>query len=68
MSSIEIINMISFILIINKIVVFKQVIEQFKAGRDRILGFAVGQVMKLAKGQANPGIVNKLVREEVEKR
>lgn len=45
-----------------------QVIEQFKAGRDRILGFAVGQVMKMAKGQANPGIVNKLVRQEVEKR
>ena len=45
-----------------------QVIEQFKAGKDRILGFAVGQVMKAAKGQANPGIVNKLVRQEVEKR
>ena len=45
-----------------------QVIEQYKAGRDRILGFAVGQVMKLAKGQANPGIVNKLVEQEVKKR
>ena len=45
-----------------------QVIEQFKAGRDRILGFAVGQVMKMAKGQANPGIVNKLVEQEVKKR
>lgn len=45
-----------------------QVVEQYKAGRDRILGFAVGQVMKLAKGQANPGIVNKLVEQEVKKR
>jgi len=45
-----------------------QVIEQYKAGKERILGFAVGQVMKMAKGQANPGIVNKLVRSEVEKR
>ncbi len=45
-----------------------QVIEQFKAGKERILGFAVGQVMKMAKGQANPGIVNKLVEQEVKKR
>ncbi|WP_294377069.1 Asp-tRNA(Asn)/Glu-tRNA(Gln) amidotransferase subunit GatB [uncultured Clostridium sp.] len=45
-----------------------QVVEQFKAGKDRILGFAVGQVMKMAKGQANPGIVNKLVAQEVKKR
>ncbi|NFH69961.1 Asp-tRNA(Asn)/Glu-tRNA(Gln) amidotransferase subunit GatB [Clostridium botulinum] len=45
-----------------------QVIEQYKSGRTRILGFAVGQVMKETKGQANPGIVNKLVTEEVEKR
>ncbi len=45
-----------------------QVIEQYKAGKTRILGFAVGQVMKETKGQANPGIVNKLVEQEVSKR
>ena len=44
------------------------VVEQFRAGKERILGFAVGQVMKAAKGQANPGIVNKIVAEEVKKR
>ena len=44
------------------------VVEQFRAGKERILGFAVGQVMKAAKGQANPGIVNKVVAEEVKKR
>ncbi|AGX41436.1 Asp-tRNA(Asn)/Glu-tRNA(Gln) amidotransferase subunit GatB [Clostridium saccharobutylicum] len=45
-----------------------QVIEQYKSGKTRILGFAVGQVMKATKGQANPGIVNQLVEQEVAKR
>ena len=45
-----------------------QVVEQYKSGRTKILGFAVGQVMKETKGQANPGIVNKLVEQEVVKR
>lgn len=45
-----------------------QVIQQFKEGKTKILGFAVGQVMKVTKGQANPQIVNKLVAEEVAKR
>lgn len=45
-----------------------QVIDQYKSGKTRILGFAVGQVMKETKGQANPGIVNKLVEQEVAKR
>ena len=45
-----------------------QVIVQYKEGKTRILGFAVGQVMKVTKGQANPQIVNKLVEEEVSKR
>ncbi|OOM11392.1 Asp-tRNA(Asn)/Glu-tRNA(Gln) amidotransferase subunit GatB [Clostridium saccharobutylicum] len=45
-----------------------QVIEQYKSGKTRILGFAVGQVMKATKGQANPGIVNDLVEQEVAKR
>ncbi len=44
------------------------VIEKYKAGKEKILGFAVGQVMKIAKGQANPEIVNKLVEQEVKKR
>lgn len=45
-----------------------QVIEDYKAGKTRIVGFAVGQVMKATKGKANPKIINKLVAEEVEKR
>lgn len=33
----------------------------FKAGKDKLLGFFVGQVMKATKGQGNPGMVNELV-------
>lgn len=55
--------------IVNKVLdANPQVIEQYKSGKTRILGFAVGQVMKETKGQANPGLVNKLVEQEVEKR
>jgi len=38
-----------------------QSILDYKAGKDRALGFLVGQVMKETKGKANPGIVNKLL-------
>ncbi|MHB0980081.1 MAG: Asp-tRNA(Asn)/Glu-tRNA(Gln) amidotransferase subunit GatB [Thermoleophilia bacterium] len=36
--------------------------EEFRQGRDRVLGFFVGQVMKETKGQANPQLVNGLLR------
>lgn len=45
-----------------------QSIEDYKNGKDRALGFLVGQVMKQTKGQANPGMVNKLLKEEMDKR
>ncbi len=45
-----------------------QAIEDFKNGKDRAVGFLVGQVMKKSKGQANPGMVNGLVREELQKK
>lgn len=45
-----------------------QSIEDFKNGKDRAVGFLVGQVMKASKGQANPGITNKLIQEELKKR
>lgn len=45
-----------------------QIVEQYKAGKTKIVGFAVGQVMKATKGSANPGIINKLVAQEVAKR
>lgn len=43
-------------------------IEDFKNGKDRAVGFLVGQVMKASKGQANPGMTNKLIQEELKKR
>ena len=36
-------------------------VNQFKEGNTKVMGWFVGQVMKLTKGQANPGIVNKII-------
>ena len=45
-----------------------QSIEDFKNGKDRAIGFLVGQIMKASKGQANPPMVNKILLEEIKKR
>jgi aspartyl-tRNA(Asn)/glutamyl-tRNA(Gln) amidotransferase subunit B len=37
-------------------------VEQFRAGKEKVLGFFVGQVMKRSKGQANPGQVNQMLQ------
>jgi len=37
-------------------------VEQFRAGKDQVVGFFVGQVMKATQGKANPRLVNELVR------
>ena len=37
-------------------------VEQYRGGKDGLLGFFVGQVMKETKGQADPRSVNELVR------
>lgn len=37
-------------------------LADYKAGKVKLLGFFVGQVMKETKGQANPGMVNDLVK------
>lgn len=44
-----------------------QSVADFKAGRDRALGFLVGQIMKETKGKANPQLVNKLLLEILNK-
>jgi aspartyl-tRNA(Asn)/glutamyl-tRNA(Gln) amidotransferase subunit B len=46
----------------------EQSIIDFKNGKDKALGFLVGQTMKATKGQANPPMVNKIIKEEIEKR
>jgi aspartyl-tRNA(Asn)/glutamyl-tRNA(Gln) amidotransferase subunit B len=45
-----------------------QSIVDFKAGKDRALGFLVGQVMKASHGKVNPAEVSKLLSEELAKR
>ena len=40
-------------------------VEQYRAGKTTMLGFFVGQVMKASKGQANPQMVNEVVRKKL---
>ena len=40
-------------------------VAQYKAGKDKLLGFFVGQAMKASKGKANPGQLNQLLREKL---
>lgn len=42
-----------------------QSVVDYKAGKDKAIGFLVGQVMKATKGQANPGLVNQLLKEKL---
>jgi aspartyl-tRNA(Asn)/glutamyl-tRNA(Gln) amidotransferase subunit B len=42
-----------------------QSILDFKQGKDRAVGFLVGQVMKKSKGQADPALANALVRQRL---
>jgi aspartyl-tRNA(Asn)/glutamyl-tRNA(Gln) amidotransferase subunit B len=42
-------------------------VEQFRAGKEKMLGFFVGQVMKATQGKANPQLVNQLLREGLNK-
>ena len=44
-----------------------QSIADYKAGKDRALGFLVGQAMKETKGKANPQMLNKMFLEELAK-
>ncbi|MCP4930084.1 MAG: Asp-tRNA(Asn)/Glu-tRNA(Gln) amidotransferase subunit GatB [Gammaproteobacteria bacterium] len=37
-------------------------VEQFRAGKEKVLGFLVGQIMKASQGKANPGQVNQILR------
>lgn len=41
-------------------------IEQYKAGKDKVFGFFVGQVMKMSKGKANPQQVNELLKAKLD--
>lgn len=41
-------------------------VEEYRGGKDKLFGFFVGQVMKASKGQANPGLVNQLLKSKLD--
>jgi aspartyl-tRNA(Asn)/glutamyl-tRNA(Gln) amidotransferase subunit B len=41
-------------------------VEQYKSGKQTVLGYLVGQVMKATRGQANPAAVNELLKKALE--
>ncbi len=41
-------------------------VAEFRAGKDKLIGFFVGQVMKETKGQANPGQVNQILKAKLQ--
>ncbi len=43
-----------------------QQVEQYLAGKDKVVGFFVGQVMRETKGKANPGTVNKILKDKLD--
>jgi aspartyl-tRNA(Asn)/glutamyl-tRNA(Gln) amidotransferase subunit B len=40
-------------------------VQQFRDGKEQVLGFLVGQAMQLSQGKANPAIVNELLRKKM---
>ena len=40
-------------------------VAEYKAGKDKLIGYFVGQVMKETKGQANPGQVNQILKSKL---
>ena len=41
-------------------------VQQYKDGKQQVIGFLVGQCMQLSKGKANPAQVNELLREKMQ--
>ena len=41
-------------------------VEQFKTGKEQVLGYLVGQAMKISRGKANPEQVGQLLRQKIE--
>ena len=42
-------------------------VEEYQSGKDKLLGFFVGQVMKATQGQANPKVINQILKEKLKK-
>ena len=43
-----------------------QSVADYKAGKDKAMGFLVGQTMKMSREKANPQIINKLLKEALD--
>lgn len=43
----------------------EKVVEDYRAGKLKLFGFFVGAVMKASKGQANPDVVNRILKEKL---
>ncbi|MCX7816076.1 MAG: Asp-tRNA(Asn)/Glu-tRNA(Gln) amidotransferase subunit GatB [Syntrophales bacterium] len=41
-------------------------VKQYRAGKEKVFGFFVGQVMKITQGKANPQLVNRLLKEKLQ--
>ena len=58
----------SILPIIQKIIASNpEQVAAYKGGKDKLFGFFVGQAMKETKGRANPQLLNKLLKQELEK-
>ena len=52
--------------IIDKVIAENQPsVLEYRSGKDRLFGFFVGQVMKESKGQANPSVVNEILKKKL---
>ncbi len=40
-------------------------VEQYKGGKQQVIGFLVGQAMKASRGQADPAVVNRMMKERL---
>ena len=46
----------------------QKMVEQYLSGKDKLLGFFVGQSMKKSKGKANPKILNDILKLKLSKK
>ena len=44
---------------------FPQQLKQYRSGKDKLLGFFVGQVMKATQGKANPAELNRILKDKL---
>ena len=46
----------------------QKMVDQYLSGKDKLLGFFVGQAMKKSKGKANPKILNEILKDRLSKK